>query len=183
VVAVGIVFTSMFGREFGLINSLLQMLGFDRIDWQAGTLSSHIAISTMVMWRWTGYNALIYLAGMQVIPRDLFESAEIDGASSFRKLIHNTIPQIRPTIIFTIIISTIGGMQLFAEPLIFDTGAGSLTGGANRQFQTLTMLLYEQGFRGFRFGYASAIAWMLFLFIAVFSIFNYVLTRRISSSN
>jgi cellobiose transport system permease protein len=182
VIAVGIVFTSMFGRDYGLINAVLQLLGFDRIEWQSGTLSSHVAIAVMVMWRWTGYNALIYLAGMQTIPRDLFESADIDGASSLRKLIHVTIPMIRPTIIFTVIISTIGGMQLFAEPLTFDTAPGSVSGGNARQFQTLTMLLYEQGFRGFRFGYASAIAWMLFLFIAVFSLINYLLTKRIASS-
>ncbi len=179
VLAVGIIFTQIFGREFGLANYLLESFGMERLDWQSGVLSSHVAISTMVMWRWTGYNALIYLAAMQSIPRDLYEVADIDGANTFRKFFHITIPQIRPAIIFTVIISTIGGMQVFAEPLIFG-GNSNFTGGSDRQFQTLTMLLYEQGFGRFKFGYASAIAWALFVIILIVSIVNYMITRRIS---
>lgn len=181
VLAVAIIFSSIFGRDYGFFNWVWTSIGFERIDWRAGVFSSHFAISTMVMWRWTGYNALIYLAAMQAIPRDLYESASIDGANEWRKLINVTIPQLRPTIIFTVIISTIGGMQIFAEPLIFG-GQGGVSGGSARQFQTLVLFLYEQGFRNFRFGYASAIAWLLFLFILVFSIVNFFLTRRISDS-
>ena len=162
-------------------NWIWTSLGFERIDWRAGVFSSHFAISTMVMWRWTGYNALIYLAAMQAIPKDLYESASIDGANEFRKFTNITIPQIRPTIIFTVIVSTIGGMQIFAEPLIFG-GQGGVSGGSARQFQTLVLLLYEQGFRNFKFGYASAIAWLLFLFILIFSLVNFFLTRRIAES-
>lgn len=182
VVAVAIIFSSIFGRDYGIANWLLESLGFSRIDWSAGVVSSHIAISTMVMWRWTGYNALIYLAGMQAIPKDLYEAATIDGASRWQQFLHVTIPQLRPTIIFTVIVSTIGGMQIFAEPLILGGQGGGTTGGSARQFQTLTLFLYEQGFREFRFGYASAIAWLLFLFILVFSIVNFLISRRIARS-
>jgi cellobiose transport system permease protein len=182
VVAVAIIFSSIFGRDYGVANWVLESLGFSRIEWNAGVLSSHIAISMMVMWRWTGYNALIYLAGMQAIPKDLYESATIDGAGRWRQFVHVTIPQLRPTIIFTVIISTIGGMQIFAEPLILGGQGGGTTGGSARQFQTLTLFLYEQGFREFRFGYASAIAWLLFMIILIFSIVNYFISRRIATS-
>ena len=111
VLAVAIVFTSIFGRDYGIINWLLELAGFDRIDWRAGRWSSHLAISTMVSWRWTGYNALIYLAAMQAIPNQLYEAAMIDGATRWRQFLHVTIPQLRPTIIFTVIISTIGGCR------------------------------------------------------------------------
>lgn len=180
VVAVGIIFTQLFGRDFGMVNWLAGLFGAEPIDWQAGRMSSHIAISTMVMWRWTGYNALIYLAAMQTIPRSLYEVAELDGAGRFRQFVHITIPQLRPIIIFTVIVSTIGGLQIFAEPLLFGGQAG-VTGGQSRQFQTLTLFLYEKGFRDFDFGYASAIAWALFVMILALSVINYRISRRIST--
>jgi cellobiose transport system permease protein len=182
VVAVGIIFTSIFGRDFGLANYALGILGIDPVDWQTGTLSSHIAISTMVMWRWTGYNTLILLAAMQAIPYVLYEVAQIDGAGRWKQFRNVTVPSIRNTIIFVTIVSTIGGMQIFAEPLIFG-GLSGVTGGAARQFQTVALFLYEQGFRNFAFGYAATIAWVLFLVIFVFSIVNLLLTRRIASED
>jgi cellobiose transport system permease protein len=183
VVAVGIVFASLFGRDYGLINWVIGLFGFAPIDWQVGTLSSHVAIATMVEWRWTGYWALIFLAAMQAVPRELYEVAAIDGASRLRQFRSVTIPQLRGTIIFMVTISTIGGLQVFAEPLIFGGQQNDVTGGVARQFQTLSLFLYEQGFRSFKFGYASAIAWVLFLIVLVFSLVNLVFTRRISSSD
>ena len=180
VVAVAIIFGQLFGRDFGIINYLLGVLDLGQIDWQAGTASSHFAISVMVIWRWTGYNALIYLAAMQAVPDSLHEAAIIDGASSAQRLWRITIPSIRPTIIFTVIVSTIGGMQLFAEPLLF--GGGGLTGGSDRQFQTLSLYLFEVGFGRFDFGYASATAWLMFVVIVVAAAFNFVLIRRIRRS-
>ena len=180
VIAVGVIFTQIFGRDYGMANWLLESVGLDRINWQAGTFSSQFVVASMVMWRWTGYNALIYLAAMQSIPKSLYESAELDGAGRVRQFFAITIPQLRPTIIFTVIISTIGGLQVFAEPLVFG-GQGGVTGGQSRQFQTLALFLYEQGFRNFQFGYGSAIAWALFLIITVLTVVNFLLTRRIAS--
>jgi cellobiose transport system permease protein len=138
----------------------------------------------MVMWRWTGYNTLIYLAAMQAVPDDLYEAAEVDGASSWRQFFHITIPMLRPTIIFTAIISTIGGLQLFTEPYLFQPLKQQATGGSARQYQTVSMYLYEKAFGGseFKFGYASAIAWSLFLMTILFSLFNFMLVRRIRSA-
>jgi cellobiose transport system permease protein len=180
VVAVTIIFGQLFGRDFGLINYILGLFNLGQVDWQAGTATSHFAISVMVIWRWTGYNALIYLAAMQAVPDSLHEAATIDGATSLQRLRRITIPSIRPTIIFTVIVSTIGGMQLFAEPLLF--GGGSLTGGSDRQFQTLALYLFEVGFGRFDFGYASATAWLMFLVIVLAAAFNFLLIRRIRRS-
>jgi cellobiose transport system permease protein len=180
VVAVTIIFGQLFGRDFGMINYVLGLFDLGHIDWQAGTATSHFAISVMVIWRWTGYNALIYLAAMQAVPDSLHEAAIIDGASSAQRLWRITSPSIRPTIIFTVIVSTIGGMQLFAEPLLF--GGGGLTGGSDRQFQTLALYLFEVGFGRFDFGYASATAWLMFVVIVVVAAFNFLLIRRIRRS-
>jgi cellobiose transport system permease protein len=155
------------------------------VNWEAGTFSSWIALSVMVTWRWTGYNALIYLAAMQGIPDELYEAAAVDGASGWQQFIHVTIPSLRPTIIFTVIISTIGGLQLFTEPFLFQPLKQVGTGGSDRQYQTVAKYLYEKAFGGseFKFGYASAIAWSLFLLIALICLVNFLIVRRIRSSD
>lgn len=129
----------------------------------------------MIMWRWTGYNALIFLAAMQAVPRELYEAATIDGASGMTQLRKITIPMIKPTIIFVVITSTIGAMQILAEPLLFSSYI--ITGGVDRQYQTLSLFIYEN-FTKLDFGYASAISWMMFVFIVVVAGINYLLTRR-----
>ncbi|MBV1855039.1 carbohydrate ABC transporter permease, partial [Catellatospora tritici] len=100
--------------------------------------------------------------------------------TSFQQLTRITVPAIRPTIIFTVIISTIGGMQVLAEPLLF--GGASVTGGSDRQFQTLSLYLYEVGFSRFDFGYASTAAWVMFFIIVIVAAVNYFLTSRVRSS-
>jgi cellobiose transport system permease protein len=184
-VAVALIFTQLFDFRYGLINYLLSEVGIGKVDWEAGTFSSWIALSVMVTWRWTGYNALIYLAAMQGIPEELYEAAAVDGASGWQQFIHVTIPSLRPTIIFTVIISTIGGLQLFTEPFLFQPLKQAGTGGSDRQYQTVAMYLYEKAFGGseFKFGYASAIAWSLFLLIAFISLINFLVIRRIRSAD
>ncbi len=179
VVAATIVFASIFGRDYGLINNALEVFGIGRIDFTAETVPSHILISTMVLWRWFGYNTLIYLAALQAIPREVHEAAAVDGAGGIKRFFFITIPSLRPVIIFTVIVSTIGGLQIFTEPLLLS--APGLTGGSGRQFQTLTLFMYEQGFGNFQFGYGSAIGVILFVLIVAFSIINFLISRRISS--
>jgi cellobiose transport system permease protein len=184
-VAVALIFTQLFGRDYGLVNYVLGTVGIHHVHWEAGTLSSWVALSVMVMWRWTGYNALIYLAAMQAVPDELYEAAAIDGARPWKQFVHVTVPMLRPTIIFTVVVSTIGGLQLFTEPYLFDPlKQGAATGGSARQYQTVVMYLYEKSFGGsqFKFGYASAIAWCLFLLIAVISLVNFLVVRRIRSA-
>ncbi|MEQ4725802.1 sugar ABC transporter permease [Nonomuraea sp. B19D2] len=178
VAAVGIVFSQIFDRDAGMANGLLALLGVDPVDWRADKWSSWLAISVMVDWRWTGYNALIFLAAMQSVPRDVYEAAAIDGASRARQFWGITVPLIRPAILFAVIISTIGGMQLFTEPLIFGQGGYAISGGSLRQFQTVAMYMFEKAFRDFDYGYGSAVAWMIFLLIVVFALVNFLVTRR-----
>ncbi|MGP3927679.1 carbohydrate ABC transporter permease [Streptomyces sp. 8N616] len=164
VAAATLVFVLLFGRDYGMVNWALGLAGIDTIDWQNGEWSSQIAVSSIVIWRWTGYNALIYLAAMQAVPNDLYESAALDGASRWQQFRHVTIPSLRPTILFTIVVSTIGATQLFGEPLLFG-GAGGEKGGASHQFQTLGLYMYEQGWFHFHLGRAAAIAWTMFLIL------------------
>jgi cellobiose transport system permease protein len=178
VAAVAIVFTQIFGRDYGMANWFLHFFGVHTIDWQANKWSAWLAVATMVDWRWTGYNSLIFLAGMQAIPRSLYEAAAIDGASRMRQFWSVTVPLLRPTIVFVTIISTIGGLQLFTEPLLFNSGY--MNGGSLRQSQTVTMYMFENAFQRFQYGYGSAVAWMLFLLILVFSLLNFLIIRRLS---
>ncbi len=179
IAAVGIIFTLLFARDFGLVNWLLGHVGVTPVSWQSHRWSSWLAISTMVDWRWTGYNALIFLAALQAVPKELYEAAEIDGATPVKQFRHITVPMLRPTIVFVSLVSTIGGIQLFTEPLLFNSGANAITGGTTRQFQTLTMYVYEQAFTGQEFGYASSVAWVMFLVIGIIGLINALLLRRL----
>ncbi|AUZ86315.1 ABC transporter permease [Arthrobacter agilis] len=178
-VAVALIFSNLFGEQYGLINNILESFGFDRILWTNETLPSHIAIATMVNWRWTGYNALILLAAMQSVPRDIYESAAIDGAGVFRRFFSITLPSIRPTMIFVVITATIGGLQIFTEPRLFDPRT---YGGTAAQFQTTVLYLYEMAFQRQNFGKASTIAWLLFLIIVLFGLVNYLISQRIATT-
>ncbi len=178
-VAAALIFGNLFGDQYGLINRGLEFVGLEPIRWHVDRLSSHFAIATMVNWRWTGYNTLIFLAAMQAIPRDLYEAAAIDGATKVRQFFSVTLPLLRPTVIFVIITSTIGGLQIFAEPRLFDsTGLG----GSDRQYQTITMYLWELGWRVRNLGTASAVAWLLFGIIVVIAVLNLLLARRLANS-
>ncbi|MFB6955934.1 carbohydrate ABC transporter permease [Streptomyces sp. NPDC056309] len=182
IAAASLVFVLLFGRDYGMINWVLHAVGFDNVDWQNDKWPSQIAVSTIIIWRWTGYNALIYLAAMQAIPNDLYESAALDGANRFRQFFHVTLPQLRPTILFTAVVSTIGASQVFGEPLLFDANKGA-SGGAEHQFQTLGLYLYEQGWVNQHLGRASAIAWTMFLILIVIGVVNYVISRRLRASS
>ncbi|KOU55144.1 ABC transporter permease [Streptomyces sp. MMG1533] len=182
IAAASLVFVLLFGRDYGMINWALGAVGIDNIDWQNDKWASQIAVSSIVIWRWTGYNALIYLAAMQAIPQDLYESAALDGANRWQQFLHVTLPSLRPTILFTCVVSTIGASQLFGEPLLFDANKGT-SGGSQHQFQTLGLYLYEQGWVNQHLGRASAIAWTMFLILIVIGIVNYVISRRLRASS
>ncbi|MGW5344088.1 ABC transporter permease subunit [Streptomyces sp. HUAS TT3] len=175
VAAATLVFAQLYGRDFGLVNQLLGLVGIGPVDWQTGTVASQVAVSSIVVWRWTGYNALIYLAGMQSVPHELYEAAELDGASRWRQFLHVTLPGLRPTIVFTVVVSTIGATQLFGEPLLFE---GSVSGGISHQYQTLGLYLYEQGWGFFHLGRAAAVAWVMFLLILLVVGAHAVVGRR-----
>ena len=180
VAAATLVFAMLYGRDFGMINWGLGIVGIDNVNWESGTWTSQFAVSTIVVWRWTGYNTLIYLAAMQSVPNDLYESAALDGASRWQQFIHVTIPALRPTILFTVVVSTIGATQLFGEPLLF---GGSATGGSSNQYQTLGLFMYEQGWVNYHLGRASAIAWTMFLLLIVIGLVYFLVSKRLQKSH
>ena len=184
-VAVALIFSQLFGTGYGLVNYVLEQVGIENINWEAGRISSWIALSTMVTWRWIGYNALHLPRRDAGDPGRPVRGLRVDGARSWRQFFHITIPMLRPTIIFTVIISTIGGLQLFTEPYLFQPIKDAATGGSARQYQTVAMYLYEKAFGSsqFEFGYAAAIAWCMFLLIAVIAVINFLLVRRIRSAD
>ena len=178
VAATAIVFAQMFDRDYGLLNWLLGLVGIGSIDFVQTVWGSHVMIAVMVAWRWFGYTALLYLASLQAVPRDVYEAASIDGAGGWAQFRHITIPSLRPVIIFTVVTSTIGGLQIFTEPLLV-ARTTNLTCGPVRQCQTLTLFLYEQGFGQYQFGYGAAIGVALFVMIILVAAVNYLLSSRI----
>nr|WP_099355404.1 sugar ABC transporter permease [Fredinandcohnia onubensis] len=162
-VAASIVFMILLDEQFGLVNYLLSVAGIEPITWLTSPFWAKVSVILVMTWRWTGYNMVIFLAGLQNIPDSLYEAASIDGASKFKQFFMITIPQLKPVFVFTVVMSTIGTLQLFDEPFILTEG------GPNSATMTITLYLYEVGFKYFEFGYASSIAYVLVLIIAVIS--------------
>lgn len=162
-VAASIIFLVILDSNYGVANYLLSLVGIDAINWLNSPFWAKVSVILVMTWRWTGYNMVIFLAGLQNIPRDLYEASSIDGAGKIRQFFSITIPQLKPVFIFTVVMSTIGTLQLFDEVYIL-TG-----GGPNNATMTITLYLYEVGFKYFDFGYASALAYVLVVIIAVIS--------------
>ncbi|MET3287566.1 UNVERIFIED_CONTAM: lactose/L-arabinose transport system permease protein [Brevibacillus sp. OAP136] len=162
-VAYSIVFKIILDDNYGLLNYMLASMGFSRIGWLTDPFWAKVSIILAITWRWTGYNMVIFLAGLQNIPKDMYEAASLDGAGSVRQFFAITVPQMKPVILFSVVLSTIGTLQLFDEPYILTKG-----GPANATL-TITQYLYQQGFKFFDFGYASAISYVLVIMIGVLS--------------
>lgn len=171
-VAYGILFSILLNNQFGIINYLLDGVGLPRVPWLSDPLWAKVSIAIALTWHYTGQNAVIYLAQLQSIPGDLYEAAEVDGASAFRRFCHVTLPGLRPAITLTVILSTIGTLQLFDEPYVL-TG-----GGPNNATLTIGMYLYQNGFKYFDFGYASAIGYALTLIISILALIQFRLLRE-----
>ncbi|KMK74342.1 carbohydrate ABC transporter permease [Alkalihalobacillus pseudalcaliphilus] len=172
-VAVALIFSVLFSNhESSLANSVISWFGLEPVNWATSEWGTKLAISLMVFWRWVGYNTIIYLAGIQSISHDLYEAATIDGANRFQQLLFITIPLLKPFIILTVFFSTVGALQLFAEPTIF-LGPSAFT---RDEAMTVVMYLYRDAFRLQSFGTASATAIILLVVIIIFSTINTLLT-------
>ncbi|MET9177168.1 sugar ABC transporter permease [Kitasatospora aureofaciens] len=160
-VATGVMFAFLLRTDDGAVNRLLETVGLPAVDWLGQPFWARMAVVLVLTWHYTGYNAVIYLAGLQGIPKDLYEAAMVDGAGPVRRFTAITVPALRPVLLFTVVLSTIGTLQLFDEPYVL-TG-----GGPDNASLTVSMYLYQNGFRYFDFGYASAIAYALTLLVSV----------------
>ncbi|WP_411731184.1 carbohydrate ABC transporter permease [Paeniglutamicibacter sp.] len=171
-VAYSLVFRVMLATDGGAANQLLGLIGMDPIDWLNSEGWARVALIASITWRWTGYNMIIILAGLQAIPAEQYEAARIDGAGRWAVFSKIVVPQLRPVILFSSITSTIGALQLFDENFIL-TG-----GGPNNATLTPVLYLYKVGFQQFDFGYASAIAWLVVAIIAVISVVQFRIMRE-----
>ncbi len=168
-VAVTVIFSSMFGYNYGVINYFLSLFGEPPINWLGGDGSLiKVAVIVMFSWKWIGWNMVIYLAGMQGISNDIYEAASIDGATHVDVVFKILIPLLKPIILFTLIQSTIGMFNLFTEPFVL-TG-NSWTGGTNNGALTLMIYLLNKAPQGGNlYGYASAVAYVITLMIILIS--------------
>jgi multiple sugar transport system permease protein len=176
-VALGILWMWMLNGEYGIVNYVLnlvlQPLGLHAPIWLQSTAWSKPATILMSLWG-VGYAVVIYLAGLQDIPKPLYEAAELDGARWFAKLRHITLPLLSPAIFFNVVMGLIGALQVFALPYVLTDGAG----GPARSTLFYTMYLYNSAFRYLRMGYACAMAWLLFLIILGLTLLVYRLSRK-----
>jgi multiple sugar transport system permease protein/lactose/L-arabinose transport system permease protein len=162
--AYAVVFSALLA-ESGLVNVALGALGVDPIPWLKDGFWGKLTVVGAVTWRWTGYNMIILLAGLQNVPEQLYEAAEIDGANRWEKFRHVTLPQLRPVLLFVFVTSTIGTFRLFTEPFIL-IGDAAKSGTI-----TVVWYIYELAFRGSpELGYASAVTWVLVIAVALFSV-------------
>lgn len=161
-VAYSIIF-SLFLSDKGLLNYLLSIVGIKEIPWLVHPFWAKASIMLTLTWRWTGYNMVIMLAGLQGIPTTLYEASEIDGASKLQQFLYITIPQMKPIMLFSMLMSTIGTINLFSEPFILTKG------GPSNSTISLGLYLYNQGFMNLNFGYASAISCVLLVLTALMS--------------
>lgn len=171
---VGILWQTIYSPVFGIVNPLLEKLGLGMLatDWLGNTRTAVFSVIAVSQWQYFGYTMVLFLVAMQSVPADLYESATIDGANSFQRFIHITIPNIREIILVNCIITIIGAFQVFDEIYIM-TG-----GGPGRSSEVLGTYLFRTGFRNDEMGYASAIATMVFFVTFVFS----VIQMRISGT-
>lgn len=170
-IAAGFTFRLLLENDGGLFNVFLNSLGLPGIPWLESVWGARVSLSLLIMWGWLGYNMVLMLTGLQTIPQELTEAARIDGASSAQAFFYITIPLMRPIILFSVILSTIGSFGLFNEVMAITNG----TGGPQRSVLTPLVQIYNVAFGNFRFGRASAQAYVYFalIFVLTFVQFRY----------
>lgn len=159
-VVIALIFNMLLSTNYGVVNEVLRSVGVPPVPWLDETVWARLSIASIVNWRWVGYNTLIVLAGLKGVPADLYEAATLDGATGVQKLLFITVPMLRSILLFVSITSTIGALQLFAEPYLLTPNTAP----------TLGLYLYETAFQYFKFGYGSAIAYFITAVVFVLSL-------------
>ncbi len=162
-VAIAIMFGSLFSRDYGLVNAALGLAGVAPIDWLNRPDTLKPAVALIIFWRYLGFNVVLYLAALQTIPKDLYEAATVDGAGRLQQFFYITLPSLKPMIYFGVMLSVIGGLQIFEEPFILTNGKG----GPDQSAMTSAVYLYRMAFDFNDFGGASAMSWVLFAVVAL----------------
>lgn len=170
-VAVAIVWRYLYHPRFGLLNWGIGLFGIAPIDWLGDPRWAMPAIILMAVWKNLGFNMVIFLAGLQSIPERLYEAASIDGAGRWQQLRYVTLPALAPTFVFVTVMTAIGYLQLFAEPYVMTQG------GPSNSTLSLVLWMYQEGFRWWNLGYATAIAFVLFAIILIVTVVGPALRR------
>lgn len=177
-VATSLLFSFLFYPDHtGLLNYVLGWIGVEPIGWFTDARFSRFGIVLMSMWGALGYNTIIFLAGLQSVPRDLYEAAAVDGASGLRRWLHITIPYLRPIFFFMLIIGTIGGMKRFTDVWLI----GGTAGNPNGSLMTAVLYIYRSAFLSSQMGLATAASYLLFLVILLLTVLLFLLNGRKSS--
>lgn len=163
-VAAALVWRWMYDYQFGIVNYFLSLLGLGRIPWLVSTRWPIPAIILMSVWKGLGYNMVIFLAGLQAIPRYLYEAAALDGAGGWRKFVHVTLPLLSPTTFFAIVITVIASFQVFDQALIMTEG------GPADASNTIVLYIYQNAFQFFNLSYGAALGWVLFAIVFLFTL-------------
>jgi multiple sugar transport system permease protein len=173
IVAVAIVWRYLYHPRMGLLNYMLSLIGINPIDWLGDPVYAMPAIVLLAVWKNFGYNMILFIAGLQNIPTELYEAAELDGASGWFKFKSITLPLLAPTTFFTSIITMIGYFQLFAEPYVMTQG------GPLNSTLSIVLYMYQEGFRWWNIGYSVSIAFVLFIIILIGTIIQFRYEKRI----
>ena len=171
IVAIAVVWRFLLDPDVGLINMALGGLGINGPAWLADPVLAMPSIIAMAVWRNLGFAMIVFLAGLQAIPATLYEAAAIDGAGRWQGFRYVTLPMLRPTILFMTVITTIGYLQLFEEPFVMTAG------GPLNKTLSITMYMYQQGFTFFHQGFASSIAYVLFVIVAIVAFLQFKFLR------
>lgn len=172
-VAYSVVFRSMFAQD-GVINQMLMGIGLiaDPIPWLADPFWAKVVVISAITWRWTGYNMIFYLAAMQNIDRSIYEAARIDGVPAWARFWYITVPMLKPVILFTSVISTIGTLQLFDEPNLLTAG------GPSDSTLTLSLYIYNLSFKFMpSFGYAATVSYVIVVLVGLLSLIQFLVAR------
>jgi cellobiose transport system permease protein len=174
--SIGVLVSFIFDWQTGGLNRFLIDAGFlkDPVNWLTYPLFARLLNSLVLFWQWFGYSMIIYVAGLQGISGEILEAAEIDGASKVQIFFKVTVPMLKPIIIFQVITSLIGGMQIFDVPYTLTDGAGA----PEKSTLTMVMYLYISAFKNNNYGYGATIAYSLFILILIFSLISLKLTHR-----
>ncbi|WP_293911336.1 sugar ABC transporter permease [Deinococcus sp.] len=184
VVAISVIFFTLLSWQYGVINAILGALhqlpligGLfpgEKVNWLGEKSLVQPSIAAVIVWRYVGWNMLLYLSGLQAIPGELYEAAAIDGATKSQQLRYITLPLLRPTIFLAVTLSLIGGFQLFEEPFILTNGTGGTSGAGltTIMYMLRTYVSYTEA------GLAAAMAWMLFVVIGILTVVNNLLFGR-----
>jgi multiple sugar transport system permease protein len=171
-VAVSLVWGWLYNQQFGLINYLLSLVGITGPAWLADTRTAMPAVIIMSIWKGLGYNMVIFLAGLQGIPQELYEAAAIDGAGAWARFRYVTLPLVSPTTFFVVVLSTIAAFQVFDQTYVM-TG-----GGPAYSTTTLALFIYQNAFQWFHMGYAAALSYVLFAAVAVVTLVQFRVQGR-----